>query len=824
MQVIKRNGSLEEFNLDKILEAILKADYSREITTEGRKELSTLILKNIKEGTHVEDIQNIVESILMQLFPKVAKAYILYRDQKNKTREYYERLKEEVKEDNFLLGLLYKIRKRYATSFEAWYNRYKSYYKQDSNKANLLIKSAVECTTTNSPEWDNIAGFLYYNVVHYRLPKSSFYDFIVDCTKLNLYNSKILEYYKEEDIVELEEYLNSVNVEWEFTYSSVDILYKRYLNKDKNNVVLESIPRMFMGIAMYLAIPERAAKVAYAKMFYDQLVRLNVTMATPTLSNARKPKAQLSSCFIDTVEDSLSGIYKSLTEFANVSKWGGGMGIYIGKVRAVSSPIRGFKGAAGGVIPWVRLFNDTAVAVNQLGQRAGSCAITLDIWHKDVPEFLQIRTNNGDDRMKAHDIFPAISIPDYFWHLVDTNIDAVWYLFCPYEIKEVMGFNLEDYWGEEWEQRYKECINNKNLPRRTLTVKDIIRLIIKSAVETGTPFLFNRDTVNKYNPIKDKGIIYSSNLCSEIAQNMLNFSRIDERFTDKNTHIEEYKVGEYVTCNLASLVLSKFKGWREDENIKNKLASTIKTVVRVLDNVIEMNELPTPFAYSTNKKYRAIGIGTSGYHHLLALEGIPWESEEHIKYADELYEFINYTAIKASNSLAKTKGSCEVFEGSTWHTGEYFDLRGYTSKEWQELREEVHKQGIRNAYIMAIAPTGSTSVIAGTTAGIDPIQDKYYLDEKKGSIVPRVAPDLNNKTYWLYKEAHNIDHSYTIKAASVRQRHIDQSQSLNLFITHNYSFKDILNMYLNAWKLGVKTIYYIRSKALEVEECVSCSS
>ena len=278
---------------------------------------------------------------------------------------------------------------------------------------------------------------------------------------------------------------------------------------------------MFMGIAMHLAIPEKKEKRLYwAKRFYDVLSSIKATMATPTMSNARKPFYQLSSCFIDTVDDSLAGIYKSLDNFSKVSKFGGGMGIYMGKVRALGSAIRGFKGASGGIIPWIKLFNDTAIAVDQLGVRNGSVAIWLDAWHKDLPEFLQIRTNNGDDRKKAHDIFPGLCYPDLFWKLAENDIDANWYMMCPHEIKTVKGYSLEDFYGEEWEKKYYECVEDDRIEKRVMSVKDIVRLIIKSAAETGTPFAFYRDTVNKFNPNKHKGMIYSSNLCTEIMQNM----------------------------------------------------------------------------------------------------------------------------------------------------------------------------------------------------------------------------------------------------------------------------------------------------------------
>ena len=551
------------------------------------------------------------------------------------------------------------------------------------------------------------------------------------------------------------------------------------------------------------------------------LSRMYVTMATPTLSNARKPYHQLSSCFIDTVSDSLEGIYRSIDNFARVSKFGGGMGLYFGKVRAAGSSIRGFEGAAGGVIRWIRLVNDTAVAVDQLGMRQGAAAVYLDAWHRDLPEFLQLRTNNGDDRMKAHDIFPAVCYPDRFWRLAKENLDAPWHLFCPHEIHEVKGYFLEDYFGEEWETRYEECVADSRLSRRTVTVKELVRLIIKSAVETGTPFAFNRDIVNRANPNSHKGMIYCSNLCTEIAQNMSPMETVSQTVETEDGDpvvVTRVRPGDFVVCNLASLSLGNIP--LEEDGV---LEDTVWTAVRALDNVIGLNFYPLPYAELTNHAYRSIGLGVSGYHHMLAKRRIKWESREHLLFVDRLFERISQAAIEASADLGKEKGSYPLFEGSGWQTGTYFSRRGYTGKRWKQIAAKA-AQGMRNAYLLAIAPTSSTSILSGTTAGIDPIMHRFYLEEKKGAMLPRVAPELTPESYWYYKNAHLLDQSWSIKACGIRQRHIDQAQSMNLYITNSYTFRKVLNLYIQAWEEGVKTIYYVRSKSLEVEECESCSS
>ena len=505
-----------------------------------------------------------------------------------------------------------------------------------------------------------------------------------------------------------------------------------------------------------------------------------------------------------------------------VSKFGGGMGIYLGKVRALGSDIRSYKGASGGVIPWIKLFNDTAIAVDQLGMRTGSVSVWLDVWHKDIPEFLQLKTNNGDDRKKAHDVFPGICYPDLFWRLAKEDINSTWYMMCPHEIKKVKGYELCDFYGEEWEKRYYDCVSDERIEKREMSVKDIVKLIIKSASETGTPFTFYRDTANRLNPNKHKGMIYSSNLCTEIMQNMSSLEFLQEEITDENGNtiiIEKTIPGDFVVCNLSSLVLGNINVTDERE-----LEYIVETQIRAMDNVIDLNYYPVPYAEVTNKVYRAVGLGTSGYHHMLANYNIPWESEKHLEFVDKLYENINYYAIKASMNIAKEKGSYPYFPGSEWENGEYFNLRNYNSSRWTELKESVAINKIRNGYLFAVAPNGSTATIAGTTEGIDPIMNHFYFEEKRGIITPKVAPNLREDNSDIYKSAYEIDQNWSIKACGTRQKHIDQGQSFNFYITTDYTMREILNLYIHAWEAGIKSIYYVRSKSLSVSHCESCTA
>lgn len=835
MNIVKRDGSIQSFHEEKIKDAMRKAFRSTQLPIEEEQLhiMAVEIASQLSEGSRVEDIQDKVEEALMKhSYFQVAKNYILYRSKRSEQRKALKSLVEEV-QDEGLKEVFLHIQKDFdmeVYDMSALLTKLRTFLKETMNseqRMEMLIRASVEMISKDAPKWEYIAARLFAYRMHndiaarmQQLGIQDFYGKLAYLTKEGYYGSYILENYTQKDIAELEAYLKDERDQL-FTYSGLELVVKRYLMRAHNHDILETPQEMFMGIAMHLAIPEQE-RVMWAKKIYDVLSSLKATMATPTMSNARRPYHQLSSCFIDCVDDSLMNIYKSIENFAQVSKYGGGMGLYFGKVRASGSDIRGYEGAAGGIIRWIKLVNDTATAVDQLGVRQGAVAVYLDVWHKDLPEFLNLRTNNGDDRMKAHDIFPALCYPDLFWRMAKEDLNATWYLMCPHEIHKTMGYHLEDYYGEEWEKRYFECVNDPRISKREMLLKDIVRLILKSAVETGTPFAFNRDHVNRMNPNGHEGMIYCSNLCTEIAQNMKPLELLEKEIVEvdgESIVVERSKAGEFVVCNLASLTLGNL-----DVQNDSELREVIRVLVRALDNVIDLNYYPLSYAKITNRRYRPIGLGVSGYHHMLAKQGLRFESEEHLAFVDTLFEKINYYALEASSDLAKEKGSYACFEGSDYATGSYFDKRSYVDEKWRNLRKQVKENGLRNGYLMAVAPTSSTSIISGTSAGVDPIMNKYFLEEKKGSMITRVAPDLSPATFWLYKQAHLIDQSWIVRAAGVRQRHIDQAQSVNLYITNEFTLRKVLNLYIEAWEQGVKTIYYIRSKSLEVEECESCAA
>ncbi|WP_102342596.1 ribonucleoside-diphosphate reductase subunit alpha [Galactobacillus timonensis] len=835
-RVIKRNGSETAYEPQKIKAAVQKA--FSEVQQPWDEQIGERIVASVEAefkdqpSAAVEDIQNVVEKSLMKEgCYDVAKAYILYRQQRTRARNARRTLCNLL-QDPALEPLLEEMQKELGScDLERLILKFQSMDKEalsTSARMDVLIRSAEELTTKEEPAWEKAAGRLLSYQFHKQLKQEeenrgihSFYDKLVWLTQEGYYGSYILENYSSADIEALAENIDDSRDKL-FTWAGLDLLLSRYVIHTRSHVAMESPQELFMGVAMHLGMKEKENRLAIVRRFYDMLSLHKVTMATPTLANARKPYHQLSSCFIDTVPDSLDGIYTSISNFAEVSKFGGGMGMYLGKVRARGSSIRGFEGAAGGVIRWIRVINDTAVAVDQLGVRQGAAAVYLDAWHMDLPEFLQLRTNNGDDRMKAHDLFPAVCYPDLFWRMAKENLNQNWYLLDPHEVLIKKGYALEDSWGKEWEEKYFDCVRDSRIRKRTVPLKEIVRLILRSAVETGTPFAFFRDAVNAANPNKHAGMIYCSNLCTEIAQNMSETDFVSQTIQNRDGDdviVTVRKPGNYVVCNLASLCLGNI-----NVDDQNELESVTRDAVRALDNVIDLNFYPVPAAEKTNHTYRSIGLGVSGYHHMLAKHHVKWESEEHLQLADRVFEDISYAAVKASSELARERGSYSLFHGSEWESGMFFERRNYTDVRWQKLRDDVRTYGMRNAYVIADAPTSSTSILVGTTAGLDPVMNRYYLEEKKGAILPRVAPDLSPATWWYYKNAHSIDQTWSVKAAAVRQRHIDQAQSFNLWITNEYKMSQLLNLYILADELGVKTIYYVRSRSLDPDECESCSA
>ena len=700
---------------------------------------------------------------------------------------------------------------------------------------NLLILNGLEMIDEANPDWTYFCAGIYLKKLYRAAAKSraydpsqkygSFYGLLKTLGSKGIYNQALLRDYTEAEIKEIGQMIEPEKDRL-FTYIGLRTLADRYLAKDHDGNVYELPQERLLIIAMLLMINEqRDKRLELVKEAYWALSNLYMTVATPTLANAGKNYGQLSSCFIDTVDDSLDSIMMNNFDVARLSKNGGGIGVYLGKIRSRGSDILGFKNVSGGVIPWMKQLNAIAVNVDQLGQRQGAISVYLDVWHRDIFSFLDARLNNGDERLRTHDIFTGVCVPDLFMEQVEKRGD--WYLFDPHEVRKVMGYSLEDFFDEEngqgtFRDKYWECVDHPNLTKERVPAIEIMKRVMISQLETGTPYVFYRDTVNRFNPNSHQGMIYCSNLCTEITQNM-SPTTIKEEYTTDGKIVTVKEPGDFVVCNLSSISLARA--------VKaDVLERLIKIQVRMLDNVIDLNPLPVLQAKLSNEKYRAVGLGTFGMHHLLALEGIYWESDEAVDYVDSLYEKVAYYTIQASMELSKEKGWYPVFQHSDWHTGAYFEKRGYETKEggldWDKLKENVAKNGVRNAYLMAIAPNSSTSILAGSTASIDPIFRVFYSEEKKDYKIPVTAPDLNHQTFEFYrKTAYQLDQHWSIKQNAARQTHIDQAISFNLYVPGDIKAKDLLALHIDAWKSGLKTTYYVRSvKQSEIEECEACHS
>ncbi len=705
----------------------------------------------------------------------------------------------------------------------------------------LLIREAESRIDLTAPDWEHFAARLYLRRLYKRASKNRFYDATLkygsyvglqeSLADRNVYSIDILKAYSKD---ELEEAGQMIEPERDtlFAYNGLYLLATRYLATDHSRAVYELPQERWLTIALYLMQHEhehgersRRRRMLLVREAYWALSNLYMTVATPTLANAGKVGGQLSSCFIDTVDDSLQGIYDSNTDVARVSKHGGGVGAYLGYVRSAGSSIRGVANSSGGVVPWIKQLNNTAVSVDQLGQRKGAIAVYLDVWHRDIEAFLDLRLNNGDQRLRAHDVFTSVCLPDLFMEAVERRGD--WYLFDPYEVKRIKGWYLQDFHDEQrgqgsFREKYEEVVADDRISRRTIKAIDLFKRIMVSQLETGNPFMFYRDEVNRMNPNKHAGNIYSSNLCTEILQNMSPTRMIQEMISGDQI-VTTKQAGDFVVCNLSSINLGRAVTAAPDLLTSDVLERLVPIQVRMLDNVIDLNQLPVPQATITNRKYRAIGLGTFGWHHLLALQQMEWNSAQAEDYADSLYERINYLTIQASMTLAKEKGRYSAFVGSEWQNGEYFRARGYDSPAWRELAAQVGVNGLRNGWLMAVAPNMSTAQIAGSTASIDPVYGAFYYEEKKDFRRPVAAPGLSLETYPYYeKGAYRVDQFASIRQNARRQRHVDQSISFNLYVPSTIRASTLLALHMSAWREGLKTTYYVRSNDIDISECEWC--
>ena len=729
-----------------------------------------------------------------------------------------------------------------------------------------LIKTAVDKIDIDAPNWTFVAARLFLFDLYHKVNGFTGYCKLSRYFESGEKEGRILVGLKERyDLDDLDAYIDPER-DMLFNYLGVKTLYDRYLIKNRNGEPIELPQHMFMAIAMFLAQNEEDCQ-GWAKKFYDMISKFEVMLATPTLSNARTTRHQLSSCYIGSTPDNIEGIFDSYKEMAMLSKFGGGIGWDWTQVRAMGSYIDGHKNAAGGTVPFLKITNDIAIAVDQLGTRKGAIAVYLEPWHMDINDFLDLKKNSGEERRRAHDLFPAMWLNDLFMKRVQE--DGIWTKFDPLECKE-----LTELYGEEFEKRYIELEKDESIIKEHMKAKDLWRKILTSYFETGSPFLCFKDNANRANPNDHYGIIRSSNLCTEIFQNTqpnhyrikLKFENGDylafeenemvmldsgiEKLAKKVTAldsirgrqifiVEKEKVdGATAVCNLASVNLSRI-------NTKEDIDRIVPIAIRALDNVIDLNFYPLEKVKRTNLLSRSIGLGVMGESQMLAEAGIGWGSQEHFDKIDEAMEAISYNAISASADLAVEKEPYPEFEGSKWSRGimpmdhanaEVLNLidRGglfASNYDWDKLREKVKTSGMRNGYLMAIAPTSSISILTGTTQAIEPVFKRKWFEENLSGLIPVCAPNINPDTWSYYTPAYDLDQTILIKAGAIRQKWIDQGQSLNIFITLDKASGRYLNeIYMLAWRLGLKSTYYLRSQSPETKsdiedrsmECVGC--
>jgi len=855
LRVIKRNGKITTYDPQKITAAITKAFLAIEGPEASGSErihhLAQTLTDHISQafqrrmpggGTvHIEDIQDQVELFLMREGEhKVARAYVLYREERRKEREAEQQKKTTQKETSLQKQLLSAIKKACEGLTEIQPELilketeralFEGATKQDINKAlQLSARALIE----KEPNYTFVAARLLLDELQdeaYQLlglsENTSYADYfkayINRGIELELLSPKLQEF-------DLEKITKALHTECDlqFTYLGLQTLYDRYLIHSKGKR-FELTQAFFMRVAMGLAIEEKD-KNEKAIEFYQALSSFDFMSSTPTLFNSGTLRPQLSSCFLTTIPDDLDAIYSAIKDNALLSKFAGGLGNDWTPVRAMGAHIKGTNGKSQGVVPFMVVTNASAVAVNQGGKRKGAVCGYLETWHYDIERFLELRKNTGDERLRTHDMNTANWIPDLFMKRVIENQE--WTLFSPHETPD-----LHDLYGEAFEKAYtayeQKAAEDKISLFRKIPAISLWRKMLGMLFETGHPWMTFKDPCNLRSPQQHTGVIHSSNLCTEITLN-----------TSKD---------EVAVCNLGSINLAQhIINNKLDEN---KLRKTIRTAIRMLDNVININFYTIPQAKNSNLKHRPIGLGIMGFQDALYQLRIPYTSQEAVNFADESMEIVSYYAIEASAELSAERGSYQSFDGSLWSQGilpidsikllektrgQYLTQDRTQRLDWDTLRKKV-KKGMRNSNVLAIAPTATISNICGVSQSIEPTYQNLFVKSNMSGeftvINPYLVRDLKALNLWdevmvndlkyydgsvkninripqnlkaLYATAFEIDPTWLVDAGSRRQKWIDQSQSLNLYMAQP-SGKKLDNLYRHAWISGLKTTYYLRS-------------
>ncbi|MFM1841453.1 MAG: Ribonucleotide reductase of class Ia (aerobic), alpha subunit [Cyanobacteriota bacterium] len=681
-----------------------------------------------------------------------------------------------------------------------------------------LISCALEMCSPDQPDWRYVAGRLHVwslwkdTLVSRGYQYGQYLRTVQTKVAAEEYDPRLLTYSEEE----LREAGCWINSDWDtdYDYAGAVLLTSRYLLP--NELPQEAL----LTCALLLASVEAPEKrLQWARRFYEAIAARRVSLATPILANLRVPGGSLTSCFIVAMEDSLESIFGEITNTARISKNGGGVGVNVSRIRATGSWVMGKPNASGGVIPWIKLLNDTAIAVNQGGRRAGAVTVGLDIWHLDVPEFLEMQAENGDQRRKAYDIFPQLILPDEFMRRVVNK--AEWTLVDPYEVREKLDIELAELWGEKFEQAYQLIeseLGKKITLYKRINTRELFKQVMRTQVETGMPYLSFKDTINKANPNKHVGYIPGVNLCTESFSNV--------------TPGQEAHCCNLVSLNLANIDIQDISG-------------VSQIAVRMLDNTIELTHPPFTDAKNHNNRYRTIGVGCMGLADWLAKRRLNYDNLADIS---RLFEEIGYWCTQSSMELAKERGAFPAFPGSDWYKGllvgskpvQWFQQNAAKPERWEKLADDIQTHGIRNSHITAIAPNTSSSLVQGCTASILPVYSRFFYDKWAKGTVP-IAPPFIGNCFWFYPENKTMDQTKVVKAVAAMQQWIDTGISMELLFNLNAGIyfpeeperslnaKDIFDVLVLAWQEGCKAIYYIRTVQKDdfkdsSEGCVACAN
>lgn len=692
------------------------------------------------------------------------------------------------------------------------------------DETKLVYLSATVLRRKQIKQASRLRGF------DYRKGYGDYYSLVKQLVEQGKYDEVLLEKYTEDELNKLGKLIVE-DRDKDFDYSGLLALSKVFLSKvGKNDEIIELPQERYLTTAIY-AMQDEPKKMRHGliKKTYDVTSKRIVGLATPMLKNLGTPHGSGASCQIVTVDDNLNNIFDSFKQIARFSQEGSGLGVYLGFLRSAGSWIRGVKGVSSGVVKPCGILSKMAEYVDQTGTRKAGIAAYLPVWHGDVMEFLELKLKTGSQENRAHSIHLALTIPDEFMRRLENR--ELFTLFDPYEVKKVLGFDLNRLYDKEKLKDGEEPDKEKHAFTYHYRIAEKADLKLKKVVKAtdiygrefaarmtgGEPYRYYSDTAARNNPNNHVGMPYGSNLCSEIVQNMAFDKHVSEELQE-NGYVVTGSIGEgLVTCNLTSQVLHRAHYLSEEE-----YQEAVDIQFRIMDNVISLHRTPVPQATHTNNLYRATGAGMLGFATTLTEEQIRWESDEASEFADKVFKRYLKAQIKASHKLAKERGSYPLFEGSDWNTGEFFDKRGLVGEEWDEYRE-LAKKGLRNGYLTAVAPTSTNSVITGGSPSIDPLQHVVYSEKKANLTTLIVPPNYSNKTKFFYKSGYEMDEMWALKIIASAQKYVDQAISHNYHISKNTSGSELLRLDMYTWNSGIVTTYYTRSEGLDLpDDCIMC--